>query len=241
MNDHLNTSGETRNPREDEIIRSWHVNAQPWTGAVRSQSIESRKLVTDQAIVEAVRHVNPRRVLDIGCGEGWLARNLHGLGLEVLGVDIVPALVAEAQRLGGGDFEVHSYEAIASGQLKRGRFDAAVCNFSLLGKESVESLIAAIGSYLNPEGYLIVQTLHPVAACGNQPYQDGWRAGTWTGFSADFSNPAPWFFRTLGSWYAMLRRCGFDVVECREPTARGSSAPSSIIYLCNQRGTAAVV
>ncbi|HWJ37006.1 MAG TPA: class I SAM-dependent methyltransferase [Steroidobacteraceae bacterium] len=226
---------------EDEIIRSWHVNAEPWTEAVRSQSIASRKLVTDKAIVDAVRSVDPRRVLDIGCGEGWLARALRGLGVNVFGIDVVPALIAEAKRHGGGDFEIHSYRDFASRRANFGSFDAAVCNFSLLGRESVESLLGTVGMCLNAPGYLIVQTLHPVAACGSQPYEDGWRAGSWSGFSPDFTDPAPWFFRTLASWYAMLRRCGFDVVECREPTVRGATIPSSIIYICSQRSTAALV
>jgi len=224
---------------EDDIIRSWHVNAKPWTRALRSQSIASRKLVTDQAIVDAVGSVDPRRVLDIGCGEGWLARALNLIGIGVFGIDVVPELIAEAKRSGGGDFAVHSYEEIAGGSLNCGSFDAAVCNFSLLGEESVESLIGAVRAYLNVPGYLIVQTLHPVAACGDQPYQDGWRSGSWSGFGPEFSDPAPWFFRTLASWYAMLRRCGFEVADCREPTARGAAAPSSIIFVCTQPGAAA--
>ncbi len=78
-------------------------------------------------------------------------------------------------------------------------FDAAVCNFSLLGRESVDSLIAALPRYLGDPGYLIIQTLHPIAACGEQPIEDGWREGSWLGFSSDFNNPAPWYFRTLES------------------------------------------
>ena len=251
---------------EADILRSWRVNAKHWTAAVRSQAIPSRKLVTDRAIVDAVRSVEPQRVLDIGCGEGWLARALQRGGLEVVGIDCVPELVEEARRLGGGTFECRAYEDIANGAARHGEeahhrpmragaaqrvrnlrastpdldtldlgtFDAAVCNFSLLGRESVNALVGAVGSYLNTSGYLIVQTLHPVAACGDQPYRDGWRRGSWTGFGADFSDPAPWFFRTLSSWYAMLRRAGFDVVECREPTALGAASPSSIIFIARQ-------
>ena len=80
-----------------------------------------------------------------------------------------------------------------------------MCNFSLLGKESVDSLIAALPFYLDDTGYLIIQTLHPVAACGDNPYQDGWREGSWLGFSNDFSDPAPWYFRTVDSWSALLK------------------------------------
>jgi hypothetical protein len=37
-----------------KILDSWQTNATPWTAAVREQRLESRKLVTDRAIVDAV-------------------------------------------------------------------------------------------------------------------------------------------------------------------------------------------
>lgn len=221
---------------EAQIIRSWNANAKPWTRAIKTGSIVSRKLVTDRAIVDAVLSVGPSRVLDLGCGEGWLARALGTLGMKVTGVDVVPELIAEAVRLGGGEFQLQAFLAIANRQWQCGPFDAAVCNFSLLGNESVESLIGVMGNYLAEAGYLIVQTLHPVAACGDNPYQDGWRAGSWLGFSAEFSDPAPWYFRTLESWFSMLQRSGFEVLEFREPTGPRAIAPASVIFICKARG-----
>jgi 2-polyprenyl-3-methyl-5-hydroxy-6-metoxy-1,4-benzoquinol methylase len=225
----------TPDAQEQQIIRSWNANAKPWARAIRSGSILSRKLVTDQAIVDAVLGVGPGRVLDLGCGEGWLARTLAASGVSVTGIDAVPELIAEASRLGPGEFHVQDYDALAARRWRCGPFDAAVCNFSLLGGTSVESLVDALGSYLGDSGYLIVQTLHPAAACGGNPYQDGWRAGNWQGFGAEFSDPAPWYFRTLESWFSMLRRSGFEVLECREPTAPGAAAPASVIFICKAR------
>jgi 2-polyprenyl-3-methyl-5-hydroxy-6-metoxy-1,4-benzoquinol methylase len=221
-----------QDPRELQIIRSWHSNAQAWSRAIASASIASRKLVTNQAIVDAVSGVSPGSVLDIGCGEGWLARALSARGMNVLGVDIVPDLVAAARAQGGGEFQVCEYEAIAKRQWRTASFDAIVCNFSLLGGDSVESLIAALPGHLNEPGFLIVQTLHPVAACGGRPYEDGWREGSWAGFSGDFADPAPWYFRTIESWSALLQRCDFDIVECREPCAADAVTPASIIWIC---------
>jgi hypothetical protein len=99
----------------------------------------------------------------------------------------------------------------------------------------VNSLLGAIPHYLDAAGHLIVQTLHPVAACGEHPYQDGWRAGNWAGFGAEFSDPAPWYFRTLASWVSMLRGSGFEILECREPTAPDANAPASVIFICKTR------
>jgi 2-polyprenyl-3-methyl-5-hydroxy-6-metoxy-1,4-benzoquinol methylase len=246
-------------PQEQEIVRSWRANAAPWDRAIRDARIASRISVTNQAIIDAVAGVACRRILDVGCGEGWLARALSALGMSVTGVDVVPELIARARMSHGADphsadphsvdphsvaaagsvaFQVQDFASIASRQWRAGPFDAAVCNFSLLGRQSVESLIAALPSYLENPGYLIIQTLHPVAACGGEPYQDGWRAGSWQGFSDDFSSPAPWYFRTLESWTALLQRCGFDIVECREPQAAGAVAPASVIWIGKARPTA---
>ena len=213
------------------IVTSWHTNARPWTKAVQNQEIESRTLVTDQAIVQAVTSLRPRRVLDVGCGEGWLARSLADRGTEVVGVDVVPELIAEAQRLGGGRFRICSYEDMAAGRLRAERFDTIICNFSLLGKDSVEQLLSALPRYIQPQGHVLIQTLHPVTAYGDRPYCDGWRPGSWDGFGPEFTDPAPWYFRTVESWVRLLRDNGFAILECREPVHPRTGKPASIIFV----------
>ena len=216
---------------DKQIVTSWHTNARPWTKAVQNQEIESRMLVTDQAIVQAATSLTPQRVLDAGCGEGWLARALAERGVEVVGIDVVPELIAEAQRLGGGRFQVCSYEDVVAGRLDANRFDTIICNFSLLGKDSVEHLLHALPRYVQTQGHVLIQTLHPVVACGNRPYRDGWRPGSWDGFGPEFIDPAPWYFRTVESWIRLLRDSGFAILECREPVHPGTGKPASIIFV----------
>lgn len=211
-----------------KIIDSWSKNTDPWTAAVRSGEIASRVQVTNQAIVDAVRSRSPVSAIDIGCGEGWLVRALSDI--QMTGVDAIPALIEQAREKGGGDFRVLSYEHIAGGMLGQ-RFDVAICNFSLIGNESVEGLFQAAPSFLNPGGSLVVQTLHPLMACGDAPYADGWREGSWAGFSQDFTDPAPWYFRTLESWIALFRNHGLRLVEVREPVHPGTGKPASVILI----------
>src|SRR5690606_8793522 len=82
------------------ILEAWRANAAPWTDAVRAGRIASRRQVTDRAIIDAVSAQRPHTVLDVGCGEGWLARALATRGMTVTGIDAVPALVEQA-RAGG--------------------------------------------------------------------------------------------------------------------------------------------
>lgn len=215
---------------ETKIVKAWGRNAAPWTTAVREKQIESRRLVTDQAIVEATLGCAPRSVLDLGCGEGWLARTLAATGIRVTGIDAIPALIEQAELADHGDYRVMSYEDVMAGQLKLS-VDAVVCNFALLGNESVAGLFGAIRSLLNPHGTFLVQTLHPLIACGDHPYQDGWRPGSWAGFSADFSDAAPWYFRTLESWVRLFPEHGLRLLEMREPRHPQTQMPVSVIFI----------
>lgn len=219
---------------EESILGSWHRNAQAWTQAVREAGIESRRVATDQAIIDAILDGRPRTVLDMGCGEGWLVRALTGHGISATGIDAVPALIESARAAGAGRFEVADYEDIITGRLSL-QADAVACNFSLLGDSSVARLLAALPALLTRNGRLIVQTVHPVTACGEQPYVDGWRVESWSGFGAAFAAPSPWYFRTLSSWVGLIRSCGWDLHELREPLHPRTGRPASAIFMAMPR------
>ncbi len=214
---------------EDAILRAWHQNAGPWADAVRERRIESRRLITDRAIVEAALARAPRRAVDLGCGEGWLARALAARGVDVLGVDAVPALVDAARAQGGGRFEAMTYAEIGAGRLKA-KADVVVCNFSLLGQASTEAVLAAVPALLETGGVLLVQTLHPLVACGELPYRDGWREGSWAGCGEGFGEAAPWYFRTLGGWLDTFTASGLQLLRIEEPLHPDSGRPASILF-----------
>lgn len=127
------------------------------------------------------------------------------------------------------------YEQVADGKL-RVLVDVIVCNFGLLGKESVEGVFRAASSLLNSRGSFIVQTLHPVIACGDLPYRDGWREGSWVGFSTAFTDPAPWYFRTLEGWVKLFVDSGFRLREIREPLHPKTQKPASVIFIAETAG-----
>lgn len=45
-----------------------------------------------------VRSLSPRSVLDVGCGTGRVAIELSRYGIQVVGVDLDPSMIAEARR-----------------------------------------------------------------------------------------------------------------------------------------------
>ena len=221
---------------EAAILESWRANAGAWVTAVREGWIESRRRVTDRAVVEAVLSPAPESVLDVGCGEGWLARELAARGVRVTGVDAVPELVDAARRAGGGDVRLARYADLAR-VLAGARFDVVVCNFSLLGKTSTEDVIRAVPGLLEAGGALVVQTLHPLAAAESRgPPVSGWRQSEWPVPDASRPEPAPWYFRTRDDWTALLEAHGLELAEVREPIDPATGAPASVVFIAACRG-----
>ena len=99
--------------RKQAIQYSWQANATAWTEAVRGQRIESRRLATDRAMLNAIRAHQPRRVLDLGCGEGWLCRALAAEDVETLGLDAsAPLIEAARQAHPQGAYRCLTYDAL---------------------------------------------------------------------------------------------------------------------------------
>ncbi|MFD2646133.1 class I SAM-dependent methyltransferase [Pseudomonas japonica] len=213
------------------ILASWQTNADPWISAVREAQIESRRLVTDRALLAAIDAQRPRTVLDLGCGEGWLCRALLAWGIRTWGVDATASLVDAARAADpAGDYDCLDYAAFSLRPPAR-KVDLVACNFSLFGAEELNHLLASLPQVLNPGGHLLIQTLHPHVACGDGPYADGWREGSWAGFDAAFSDPAPWYFRTLESWVTLLGDSGFRLQGIGEPLHPITGRPASLLLV----------
>jgi 2-polyprenyl-3-methyl-5-hydroxy-6-metoxy-1,4-benzoquinol methylase len=211
------------------MLRSWEYNASAWTDAVRGERIASRRAGTDAAIVDAVMRSSPGNVLDVGCGEGWLARALASRGVRVVGVDASEALIESARALGGGTFEAMTYDVLATrGGSLGAPFDVAVCNFSLL-EEHQASLLRTLRDSLAAGGRLVIQTVHPWIAKGDAPYVDGWRTETFAGFGDGFAEPMPWYFRTMAAWVALVGASGFRIARIDEPVDAASGRPLSLV------------
>lgn len=215
---------------EGHIFRSWETNAEAWTHEVRHNNIESRKLVTNQAIIDAVLCCHPSRVLDLGCGEGWLTRSLIDRQIDTFGIDASPQLIDYANRASSDRYAAISYEELFKKEAID-KYDTVVCNFSLLGQESVELVFRNIRKILATNGTFIIQTIHPVVGCGSEQYVDGWRAGSWDGFSPTLTDPAPWYFRTLESWFRLFSSNQLDLVDFQEPLNPITNMPASVVFI----------
>jgi ubiquinone/menaquinone biosynthesis C-methylase UbiE len=115
-------------------------------------------LPLDRAVLAAfAEHVRAGGglVADAGCGEGRIGAHLAGLGLDVTGVDLSPALIEIARaRHPGIRFQVGSMHALP---LADGSLAGVVAWYSLIHAEpgDLPSYLAEFGRVLRPGGHLL--------------------------------------------------------------------------------------
>lgn len=216
---------------DDAIEGAWRANAGRWTDAVRGGCIASRAAGTDRAVLDLIGRLAPDRVLDVGCGEGWLVRRLREVA-DVVGIDGSADLIEAARRADpDGRYAVLTYQQLEDGAaVPGGPFDLVVCNFALFG-DPLAPFLMALGNQLGPGGHLLVQTLHPWSACGEGAYRDGWRHESFSSFGTPGWQPMPWYFRTLASWLTELDQAGFRLHRLDEALDPTSGRPLSLILL----------
>lgn len=109
------------------------------------------------AIMELLRSRRPKRVLDVGCGNGTLARRLVDAGFDVTGVDWDPKAVSLAsQRVPEARFSVARFEEAPPSS----NFDAAVSTEVIEHLFDPNELLQFAFQALRPGGTFIITTPH---------------------------------------------------------------------------------
>lgn len=138
-----------------------YLDALPERDTTGRRSSEWR--VKSRSMAALFRTMDPtheKRVIDMGCGVGWLSHRLAERGHEVYAVD---ALADSALGLGAADAYLRSgpyFERIRATMerppFREGMFDLVVCNASLHYASDSGTVIAALARLLRDQGRLVV-------------------------------------------------------------------------------------
>jgi SAM-dependent methyltransferase len=161
-----------------------------------------------------------RRTLDVGCGEGTVARALTALGHAVVGLDVSPRLVALA-RDAVPDAEFVAGDATAL-PFEDGAFDLVLAVNVLMNVEDLDAGVAEAARVLGPGGRLCVSIVHPVFSAGDaylepRVYEERHERD---GVTLVLRNA----HRPLEAYSRALEHAGFLVEALREPRLDGRFA-----------------
>lgn len=114
-------------------------------------------------VLALLPEVDGRRVLDLGCGAGQLARHLATAGAaEVVGVDVSERMLALARAEWAHPRVTYRREAVEAVAFPSARFDLVVSSLVFHYVDDYPGLVARIAGWLAPGGVLVYSTEHPI-------------------------------------------------------------------------------
>jgi SAM-dependent methyltransferase len=204
----------------------------------------------EQILPLAARHLaGAARVLDLGCGEGQVARLAAAGGArQVVGVDASAAQIAEAGRRGGG--VAYARASAASLPLVAARFDAVVSCLVLEHLDDLDAALDEVSRVLRPGGRFVMFVNHPLFQTPGSgwiddqvldPPEQYWRVGPYLseGVSVeevDAGVRLPFFHRPLGRYVNALAERGLYITRMVEP-----APPARFLALAPQYEDAASI
>ncbi len=153
-------------------------------------------------VVELLAPVAGERILDVGCGDGFLTAKLAAMGCKVMGIDASSAQV-DAARKSGLDARVVDAETMAFTE----DFDAVFSNATLHWMRKPDAAIDGVWRALKPGGRF-------VGECGGAGCVAEIRAALGRALAKrgqDFDALNPWYFATAEEYGAKLAARGFKV------------------------------
>lgn len=182
----------------------------------------------EQILPLAERHLaGMRRVLDVGCGEGQVARRIARLGAFVVGIDPSQAQIVAARRRGAGP----AYARATATRLpvRSASCDAVVACLVLEHVEPLEGVIDEIARVLVADGRFVLFLNHPLLQAPGSGWIDDhvlgeqyWRVGPYLHDDHAIEEVAPgvrlpFIHRPLGRYINVMAERGLLVDHVDEP------------------------
>jgi SAM-dependent methyltransferase len=219
------------------VRESWDFAADAYAEGQAAGTDYYRYEFFGPAQVELCGEVDGKRLVDVGCGNGYFSREMARRGARVTGFDISPRMIEHARRIEtaeplGIDYQVLD-AADASACFPADSFDMATSCVALQDMPEIPTALRGIREILRPSGRFIASITHP---CTDTPYRAWERddAGgkkwlridryyergpldfTWRGWPYEFTTPS--WHAPLEDWFAWILGAGFQLRGLREPT-----------------------
>ena len=201
--------------------KEWEKNANFWIKIIRENLDPLRLQVTNRAILESLKGKKNLRILDAGCGEGYLCRSLAKQKHQVFGIDFSPKLIEAAKDLAKkkplgikylvGDFRKTSFPS--------SYFDTILSHQTINEIPNPQKAFQEFYRILKRRGELILLFLHPCFEVEPEKYFQKVTIKKSYYLVSGIKSPSAYFYLhlSLSGWIELLTNSGFLVKKIGEP------------------------
>jgi len=224
------------NPSYDPIANEYAEFVNDYHDLTKVGGIATQRLLA--AVERFLGGLNEQIILDLGCGEGHLARRLATYCDQVIGVDISGRLLDIALTRTQSENVMYLLDdAQVLGKLSDDSVDTVVSNLALMDIPDLGTTMRAVRRVLKPHGFFIFSLTHP---CFQSPHtkilhdesgiavgrkivqyaKEGfWRSDNPNGIRGRVGA----YHRTLSTYLNTLLSTGFSLRYIEEPTLQDAN------------------
>ena len=227
---------------DDDVRAAWQKGAAAWDAFVESGADFYRTEVHGPALLAACGPLHEKRVLDVGCGQGFFTRELARAGAQVVGVDLSDELIARAREHEDRQPLGIEYRVLGAAAIDRhwpaDSVDLVTACMSLQDMADPGAALRHAFAVLAPHGRMVCSMPHP---CTDTAFREWERdaAGAKGALKVDryfdagpavlhwnmarllYAWDTPYRRHTLAQWSELIARAGFLIRRLLEPRPTG--------------------
>ena len=176
-----------------------------------------------QSLFELVGQRRAERILDLGCGQGRIARPLAAAGNEVVGVDLSRKLLAIARASDGDSIRYIHADVCTLDWWDGTAFDGVIASMALMDVDNLDGAVTTVATTLRPGGWFAWSIIHP-AFPGIERIRPSWPTdgscfdeGYWVTDGDGLRGRVGSNHRTLSTYFNTLTHHGFALEATAEP------------------------
>jgi ubiquinone/menaquinone biosynthesis C-methylase UbiE len=202
-----------------DLRSAWEANADAWVAWCRRPGLDTYRYHRDQFL--ELLPAPGELTLDVGCGEGRLARDMTARGHRVIAIDGSPTMIAAATAA-APELEYHVADA-SDLPVATAAADLAVAFMLLHDVDDLDGAVRELGRVVRPGGRLAIAFVHPHGTAGDAYLERTRyvRDVTEGGLTMTFHSR----HRPLEDYFAALAAAGFVTETLREPAAPEDENP----------------
>jgi ubiquinone/menaquinone biosynthesis C-methylase UbiE len=224
----------------DRTSVDWEEMAAWWDERQGNEGDLWHRILIDPTLFSVLGTVKGQHVLDLACGNGYIARKLARSGARVTGVDASTPIVERARAREEREPMGIVYRVADAAHLDGlgdDSFDVVVCNMALMDVPDAEGALREATRVLRPGGRLVASLSHPcfdvsVSSSGWVVERMGFETTVFRKvgrYRRVFEHWIPWrgeagqewrtpaYHRPLSWYFRALRGAGFVVSAFEEP------------------------
>jgi len=198
------------------------------SGEQVSAKVVDNKQIAGPIVLELIgkyaRKGGPLKVLDFGCGAGWLCQELHEAGCKVIGADFSKEMIESAKANSPSEIEyiVADQTVLKSFASSLDAIASVMC-LQFVDDAGLTSFIRGVHKALKPNGILVIATINPafVAQCIENKIRYKKLGNSTTAIEAVLTFESGVSFKTIArtasAYNAIFSQAGFVELNRRTP------------------------